>query len=100
MATSYVSIRSFHAKKEQSEQIQFVGSGITLLDLKREILERKNIAGSTDFDFKIIDEFDRGIYYLFLLFLAGILWVDVCEALQMLFLMLLLYHSISRIQTR
>ena len=64
MATSYVSVRSFHAKKEQSEQIQFAGSGITLLDLKREILERKNIAGSTDFDFKITDEFGKGILFI------------------------------------
>jgi hypothetical protein len=58
--TSYVSVRSFHVKKEQSEKINFTGNGIFLLDLKREIMERKNITGSLDFDFKIVDEYNKG----------------------------------------
>jgi hypothetical protein len=62
--TSYVSVRSLHAKKEQSEKIPFSGNGIFLLDLKREILERKSITGSLDFDFKIVDEYNKGYYLL------------------------------------
>ena len=30
--------------------------GIKLLDLKREIIERKNLQNSTDFDLQIVDE--------------------------------------------
>ena len=37
-----------------------MGNGIRLLDLKREILDRKKISGSLDFDLKIVDESGRG----------------------------------------
>jgi DWNN domain len=40
----------------QPEKIEFVGNGIRVLDLKREILERKKISGSLDFDLKVMDE--------------------------------------------
>lgn len=59
--TSHVSVRSHHVKKEQSEQIHFTGNGIFLLDLKREILELKKIKPSHDFDFKIVDEYNKGV---------------------------------------
>jgi hypothetical protein len=49
----------FHGKTDQCETIYFGGNGIRLLDLKREIIERKNISGSLDFDLKIVDESGR-----------------------------------------
>jgi hypothetical protein len=47
-----------HAK--DSEQITFNGNGIKLLDLKREIVDKKKITGTLDFDLKIIDENKKG----------------------------------------
>ncbi len=50
-----------HAGKDHA-QVHFDGNGIRLLDLKREVLERK-FAGSqsTDFDFKVkVEEGERG----------------------------------------
>jgi hypothetical protein len=49
-----------HGTKDQFEQISFSGNGIKLLDLKREILEKKKISGSLDFDLKITDANDKG----------------------------------------
>ena len=55
---STVSFRMHHGT--QPEKVPFVGNGIRLLDLKREILERKKISGSLDFDLKVVDESGRG----------------------------------------
>lgn len=55
MASS-VSFRMFHGKQDQLESILFSGNSIQLLDLKREILDRKKMSSSLDFDLKIIDE--------------------------------------------
>jgi hypothetical protein len=55
---SSVSFRMHHGT--QPEKIAFVGNGIRLLDLKREILDRKKISGSLDFDLKIVDDSGRG----------------------------------------
>jgi DWNN domain len=40
--------------------VNFVGNGIKVLELKREILERKKFSGSSDFDLKIVDESGKG----------------------------------------
>ena len=53
-----MSFRMHHGT--QPEKIAFVGNGIRLLDLKREILDRKKISGSLDFDLKIVDDSGRG----------------------------------------
>jgi len=44
-----------------ADQISFSGNGIKLLDLKKEILEKKNISGSLDFDLKITDDSGKGM---------------------------------------
>ena len=63
---STVSFRMHHGT--QPEKVPFIGNGIRLLELKREILERKKISGSLDFDLKVVDESGRGkiIIYAFL----------------------------------
>ena len=55
---STVSFRMHHGT--QPEKVPFIGNGIRLLELKREILERKKISGSLDFDLKVVDESGRG----------------------------------------
>lgn len=54
MALSVVHFRMHHGK--DSEQITFSGNGIKLLDLKKEIVDKKKITGTLDFDLKIVDE--------------------------------------------
>jgi len=44
-----------------ADQISFSGNGIKLLDLKKEILEKKNISGSLDFDLKVTDDSGKGM---------------------------------------
>ena len=58
MALSVVNFRMHHGNV--AEQIPFSGNGIKLLDLKKEILEKKKISGSLDFDLKIVDETGKG----------------------------------------
>ena len=77
MSLSVVNFRMHHGNI--SEQIAFSGNGIKLLDLKKEILDKKKISGSLDFDLKIVDEDGKGIkiivqniIYLKLLFLIQI----------------------------
>jgi hypothetical protein len=56
MALSVVNFRMKHGK--EMEQIRFSGNGIKLLDLKKEIAERKLNLGQTrqsDYDLKIMD---------------------------------------------
>jgi len=48
-----------HHGKEM-DQIVFNGNGIKLLDLKKEIVEKKNITTTLDFDLKIVDENKKG----------------------------------------
>ena len=55
---STVSFRMHHGT--QPEKVPFIGNGIRLLELKREILERKKISGSLDFDLKVVDESGKG----------------------------------------
>lgn len=42
------------------ETIHFRGNGIKLIDLKSEILGRKNVTATFDFDLKIVDENNKG----------------------------------------
>ena len=58
MALSVINFRMHHGNVE--EQITFSGNGIKLLDLKKEILEKKKISGTLDFDLKIVDDADKG----------------------------------------
>lgn len=58
MALSVVNFRMHHGTAV--EQITFSGNGIKLLDLKRDILEAKDINRSQDFDLKIVDETGKG----------------------------------------
>jgi hypothetical protein len=52
--SSSVLFRFHHSK--QNESVTFIGNGIRLLDLKKEIFERKKMSSSLDFDLKITDE--------------------------------------------
>jgi protein MPE1 len=54
MALSVVNFRMHHGNTH--EQVTFSGNWIKLLDLKKEILDKKKISGSLDFDLKIVDE--------------------------------------------
>jgi len=54
MALSVIHFRMYHGK--DSEPITFSGDSIKLLDLKKEIVEKKKISGTLDFDLKISDE--------------------------------------------
>lgn len=58
MALSVVNFRMHHGTA--MEQITFTGNGIKLLDLKKEILDKKEISRSLDFDLKIVDENGKG----------------------------------------
>lgn len=60
MSLSVVNFRMHHGNVH--EQIPFSGNGIKLLDLKKEVLDRKNISKSLDFDLSIIDENGKGYY--------------------------------------
>ena len=55
MALSVVNFRMHHGK--EFEKISFSGNGIKVLDLQKEILEKKRdkFVGSLDFDLKIVD---------------------------------------------
>jgi hypothetical protein len=55
---SAVNFRMHHGS--ESSCVNFVGNGIKVLELKREILERKKFSGSSDFDLKIVDESGKG----------------------------------------
>ena len=63
---STVSFRMHHGT--QPEKVPFIGNGIRLLELKREILERKKISGSLDFDLKVVDESGRGTIIIYAIF--------------------------------
>lgn len=54
--SSVIYFRMHHGR--QFEQIHFEGPGLKLIDLKRIVIERKNIGGGLDFDLKIVDEND------------------------------------------
>ena len=96
---SSVSFRMHHGT--QPEKIPFVGNGIRVLDLKREILERKKISGSLDFDLKIVDESGRGmliINFSSLLFInincrANDMVVVVCSYFSIFFFILARYYG-------
>ncbi len=60
MALSVINFRMHHGK--DYEQIPFSGNGIKLLDLKKEVLDRKKINRSLDFDLNIVDENGKGYY--------------------------------------
>ena len=42
------------------EQIHFSGNGIRLLELKREVIERKKLSG-LEFDLKVVDDNGKGL---------------------------------------
>lgn len=59
--TSSVSFKMFHTKsQDQAETVMFPGHSIQLLIFKKEVLERKKMSGSLDFDLKITDESGKG----------------------------------------
>ena len=58
-----MSLSSVHYRMKHStsyETIHFHGNGIKLLDLKSEIVERKKITATFEFDLKIVDENNKG----------------------------------------
>ena len=55
--SSVIYFRMHHGR--QSEPINFEGTGMRLIDLKRIIIEKKNIGGGMDFDLKVMDENDN-----------------------------------------
>ncbi len=58
MALSVVNFKMHHGK--EVDQITFSGNGIKLLDLKKEIIDKKAFARSLDYDLKIVDETGKG----------------------------------------
>lgn len=60
MALSVVNFRMHHGNV--FEQISFNGNGIKLLELKREVVERKKINKSLDFDLNVVDDNGKGWY--------------------------------------
>lgn len=60
MALSVVNFRMHHGNV--FEQISFSGNGIKLLELKREVVERKKINKSLDFDLNVVDDNGKGWY--------------------------------------
>jgi hypothetical protein len=63
MALSVVNFRMRHGNI--AEQASFSGNGIKLLDLKKEIVDKKKISSSLDFDLTINDESGKGIMYTY-----------------------------------
>ena len=57
---SAVNFRMHHGAENSQQIVNFVGNGIRVLDLKREILERKKFSPTTDFDLKIVDQSGKG----------------------------------------
>eukprot|EP01031_Cornospumella_fuschlensis_P052773 gene52773-64481_t len=57
MALSEVHFRMHHGK--DFEKVTFSGNGIKLLDLKKEIVDKKKITGTLDFDLKVTDESNK-----------------------------------------
>jgi protein MPE1 len=49
---------------KESEQITFSGNGIKLIDLKREIVEKKNFSTAFDFELQIVDENNKTKEYV------------------------------------
>jgi hypothetical protein len=63
MALSVVHFRMIHGN--QSEQITFSGTnGIKLIDLKKEIVDKKKISSGLDFDLTISDENGKGSQFI------------------------------------
>jgi hypothetical protein len=62
--TSSVYFKYSHAK--EPEPIFFTGNQIKVLDLKRSIVDMKNLKGGMDFDFKINDAENASTCNLFL----------------------------------
>jgi hypothetical protein len=44
----------------QTDKISFNGNSIRVIDLKREIVDRKQMSGSLDFDLTVVDEGGKG----------------------------------------
>lgn len=60
MSLSVIKFRMHHGR--DLEQVTFSGNGLRLIDLKKEIIEKKNISGTLDFDLKLVDENKKGCY--------------------------------------
>lgn len=58
MSLSVVHFKMHHGK--ETEQVHFSGNGIKLIDLKREIVEKKKFTSTIDFDLQITDENKKG----------------------------------------
>ena len=43
------------------EQVHFNGHSMKLLDLKKEIVDKKKYSGSLDFDLRVVDENGKGV---------------------------------------
>ena len=54
--STYSQLNLFFFLGTQLEQIPFIGNGIRVLEMKREVLARKEISGGLDFDLKIIEQ--------------------------------------------
>ncbi len=53
LMSSFIYFRMQHGK--QVESVPFIGHQMTLLDLKRAILEKKELKSGLDFDLRIVD---------------------------------------------
>lgn len=67
---------------EKVEQILFSGNGIKLIDLKKEIAEKKKFSNNLDYDLTVTDENGKGFTYIAGLFMCKYLrtckFVHVC----------------------
>jgi hypothetical protein len=61
MSLSVIHFRMSHMK--DYEQITFSGNGMKLIDLKKEIVAKKNLPSTNDYDLKIDDENHKGNFY-------------------------------------
>lgn len=62
MALSVINFRMPHGSVEQ---VSFSGNGMKLIDLKKEITEKKKFSSSIDYDLTVSDESGKGYFIIF-----------------------------------
>ncbi len=67
MSLSTIHFKMRHSKDE--EQVFFPGNGISLLDFKSLVIEKKKITQALDFDLKVVDLNSKGTLSIIFLYL-------------------------------
>ena len=92
MALSSVHFRMKH--NPVYETIHFRGNGIKLLDLKSEIVERKSISATFEFDLKIVDENNKGaVLFWFVVIDFACLYIFYVSSSRYFYSVLLYYRK-------